>query len=176
MNTGPATTANAAPVEEGHGEDEQAPPDEHLAEVVGVAGVPPEAARDEAPAVLVPRREARLLRVGHGLDQEAGRPERHAGDRPRPGSGRVVTAEKVGDRQHHDGDRDRLQEPEAGEAQRLVPHLVEAVVDPRPQDAAEQIAAEAYRPDEDEQRGGELNRLPGARDGRTIASTAKERL
>ena len=36
MNTGPATTANAAPVEEGHGEDEQAPPDEHLAEVVGV--------------------------------------------------------------------------------------------------------------------------------------------
>ena len=100
MNTGPATTANAAPVEEGHGEDEQAPPDEHLAEVVGVAGVPPEAARDEAPAVLVPRLEARLLRVGHGLDQEAGRPERHAGDRPRPGFGRVVTAEKVGDRQH----------------------------------------------------------------------------
>jgi len=35
-------------VQEGHGEDEQSPTDEQLAEVVGVAGVAPEAARDDA--------------------------------------------------------------------------------------------------------------------------------
>ena len=77
-------------VEEGDGVEEQPPPDEDLAEVVGVARVAPEAVRDEASAVLVPRPEGRLLRVGRRLDQQPGKPDDRAGDRPGPDAGSVA--------------------------------------------------------------------------------------
>ena len=57
-----------------------------------------------------------------------------------------------------------VQEPETGEAQRLVSRPVEAVVDLRPHDPPEQVDAEPCRPDEDEQRGDEVHRLGGARE------------
>ena len=100
-----------------------------------------------------------------GFDHEPDEPDRRAGDRPGPEVGSIVPAEEVGDREHDHGDRDRLQQPEPGEAQRPVPHLVEAMVDLDPQDAAEQVAAEACCPDEDEERGDELNRLVRAQEG-----------
>ena len=70
---------------------------------------------------------------------EAGEPDDRSCDRPGSEAGGLVPVEQVRDRQHDHGDGDRLQEPEAREAQRLVPHLVEAVVDLHPQDAAEQV-------------------------------------
>ena len=63
---------------------------------------------------------------------------------------------------HDHGDGDRLQEPETREAQRVVSHPVEAVVDLHPHDPPEQVHAEPHRPDDDEQRGDELHRLGGA--------------
>ncbi len=151
-------------MQHGDGVEEEAPPDEHLPEVVRVARVAPEAARDEAPAVLLLRPERRLLRVGDGLDEKPHEPEGHARDRPAAEARRVVPVEEVRDGQHDDGDRDRLQEPETREAQRLVPHPVEAVVDLDPHDPPEQVGAEPHRPHDDEQRGHELHRLGGAGD------------
>ncbi len=81
---------------------------------------------------------------------------------PKPGGS--SSAEQVGDRQHDDRNRDRLQEPETGEAKRLVPHLVEAVIDLDPQDPPEQVDPQPRCPDEDEERGDELNRLARARE------------
>ena len=52
MNTRPDHHGERCSMQEGHGEDEQPPPDEHLAEVIGMAGIPPEAVRDKPLAVL----------------------------------------------------------------------------------------------------------------------------
>ena len=100
-----------------------------------------------------------------GLDHEPDEPDRQSGDRPEAEVGSTVSTEQVGDRQHDHGHRNRLQQPEAGEAKRFVPHLVEAVIDLDPQDAGEQVAAEPHCPDEDEERGDELNRLARAERG-----------
>ena len=98
------------------------------------------------------RPEGRLLRVGRRLDQEPGEPDDRSRDRPALRSReRSLAVEEVGDRQQDHGDGDRLQQPEAREAQRLVPHLVEAVVDLHPQDAPEQVRPQPRRPDDDEQ-------------------------
>ena len=71
--------------------------------------------------------------------------------------------EQVRDRQHHHADGDRLQQPEAGEPQRPVADLVEAVVDLDAEDAPKQVEPEPNRPEEHEQRGRELH--PLARSG-----------
>ena len=149
-------------MEKRDGVDEEPPPDEDLAEVVRVARVAPEPARDESPAVCILCPEGRLLRVGRRLDHQPDQPDDCADDRPGSEAGSAAAVEQVGDRQHDHGDGDRLQQPEAREAQRLVPHLVEAVVDLHPQDAPEQVRPQSHRPDEYQQRRDELHRMPPA--------------
>ena len=70
------------------------------------------------------------------------RPHARADDRPCPEAGCVVAVEQIRDGQHDHRDRDRLEQPETGEAQRLLSDPVEAVVDLHPQDPPEQVRAE----------------------------------